>query len=85
MAIVEFFLKGFSSWKTTAMGVAVLIGTLGNFLAAVSLAVTALFDGDPSTIVDWTALSSGFAAITAGFGLIFARDNTKSSEQVGAK
>lgn len=85
MAIVEFFLKGFTSWKTTAMGLAVLADSAGKFLSAASQAVTALFDGDPSTSVDFAALKAAAALVTVGFGLIFARDNTKSSEQVGAK
>ncbi len=85
MAIIEFVLKGFTSWKTTLMGITVLIGSLGKLLAAVSLAATALLDGDPSTVADWEAVSAAFVAVSIGFGLIFARDNSKSSESVGAK
>lgn len=84
MAIVEWVLKGFTSWKTTAIGIAVEIGYVGQFAGAVSQTVTAIFDGDPSTNPDWVALKTSAALVAAGFGLIFARDNNKSSEDVGA-
>ena len=41
----------------------------------------ALFDGNPSTEPDYAAL---VAAVMAGLGLIFARDNSVTSEQAGA-
>lgn len=63
------------SWKTTAGGV-------GAILAAVGGAVSLMFDGNPNTNPDWTSV---IAAVTAGFGLIFARDNSVSSEDAGAK
>lgn len=85
MKIIEFVLKGFTSWKTTAMGIGVLIGYLGQFLNDVSVAVTALFDGDPTTNLDFAALKASFALVAMGVGLIFARDNDKSSEDVKAK
>lgn len=62
------------SWKTTAGGV-------GTILAAVGGALTMLFDGNPATNPDWTIV---IAAVTTGLGLIFARDNNKTSEQVNA-
>lgn len=40
-----------------------------------------MLDADPNTNPDWTAL---IAAVTAGVGLIAARDNDKSSEDVGS-
>jgi hypothetical protein len=63
------------SWKTSAAGI-------GALLVAIGGALTATFDADPTTNADWAAV---IAAAVAGFGLIFARDNDKSSEQVGAK
>lgn len=63
------------SWKTSAAGI-------GAILVAIGSAITAMFDGDPSTVADWGAV---VAAIIAGIGLIAARDNDKSSETVGAK
>lgn len=63
------------SWQTTAAGVAAI-------LAAVAGAVQLLTDGDPSTNPDW---NTTVTAIIAGVGLIFARDNNKTSERAGAK
>ncbi len=62
------------SWKTTLAGIAALI-------AAIALAIAHQFDSDPATVADWSAV---IAAITAGVGLLLARDNDKSSEDVGA-
>ncbi len=61
------------SWKTTLLGILVLIG------AFVSGAM-ATFDSDPTTVIDMGEI---IAAIT-GLGLFAARDNDKSSEDVGA-
>lgn len=66
-------LKG--SWKTTAAGIAAIVVLLGN-------AAVALLDGDTATNVDWSSL---FAGVSAGLIGIFARDNNKSSEEVGVK
>lgn len=63
------------SWRTT-------VGGIGTILVAIGSALQALFDGNPNTNPDWTVT---IAAITTGFGLIFARDNKVSSEAVGAK
>lgn len=64
-----------SSWKTTVTGIAALLTVIGG-------AATALLDGNPATNPDWTLL---IAAVTTAFGLIFARDNKVTSEDVGAK
>jgi len=63
------------SWKTTVSGIAAII-------AAIALAVAHEFDADPATVADWGAV---MATIAAGIGLLYARDNNKSSEKVGAK
>ena len=63
------------SWQTSLAGV-------GAIMAAVGGALKAQFDGDPTTIADW---SSVVPAIIAGVCLLFARDNNKTSEQVLAK
>jgi hypothetical protein len=63
------------SWKTTAAGI-------GAVLVAVGSALNATFDADPATVADW---GSVVAAIIAGIGLIFARDNGVTSEAAGAK
>jgi hypothetical protein len=64
-----------SSWKTTAAGI-------GAILVAVGSALSATFDADPATVADWGAV---VAAVIAGAGLLFARDNNVSSEAAGAK
>lgn len=55
------------NWKTTAAGV-------GAILVAVGGALKALFDGDPATNLD---VAATIAAITAGIGLIAAKDAEK--------
>jgi uncharacterized membrane protein YhhN len=64
-----------SSWKTSVAG-------LGAILVAVGVAITAMVDNDPTTTPDWGIV---FAAVLAGVGLFFARDNNISSESAGAK
>ena len=56
--------------KTTLAGV-------GAILVAVGGALKALFDGDASTNVD---LTTTIAAVTAGIGLIWAKDADKKPE-----
>ena len=56
--------------KTTLAGI-------GAILVAVGGAMKALFDGDPSTNLDPTAT---IAAISAGIGLIMAKDATEKLE-----
>ena len=63
------------SWKTTLAGI-------GTILTAIGFALTAQFDSDPLTVVNWTTT---IAAFMAGIGLITARDNNRTSEDVGAK
>ena len=63
------------SWKTTAAGIAAIV-------AAVALAISHQFDTDPATVADWSAV---ITALTAGVGLVLARDNDKTSEQAGAQ
>lgn len=60
------------SWKTTAAGIAAI-------LVAVGTAIKALTDGDPTTSIDIGTL---IAAVMAGVGLLCARDNDKSSEDI---
>jgi hypothetical protein len=67
--------KTMQSYRTTILGV-IAVGT------AVLNAAKAIFDGDPSTVFD---LELTIAAVSAGLGLIFARDNGVTSEQAGAK
>lgn len=63
------------SWKTTTSGIAAII-------AAVAGAVQLYLDGNPATNPDFPTV---IAAITAGVGLITARDNNVTSEEAKAK
>lgn len=65
-----------TSWKTTLCGILGIIG------AGITMIGIPLLDNDPTTVANWTAF--GTTVVTA-LGLLFARDNDKSSEQVGAK
>jgi hypothetical protein len=56
--------------KTTLAGI-------GAILVAVGGAMKALFDGDPSTNLD---LTTTIAAVTAGVGLIWAKDAQNKPE-----
>ncbi|CAB4140913.1 hypothetical protein UFOVP401_17 [uncultured Caudovirales phage] len=58
-----------TNMKTTVLGIATI-------LTAVSSAAIALFDGDPATSFD---IGSVIAAITAGIGLIMAKDAEKKA------
>jgi hypothetical protein len=66
--------KSSGSWKTTGVGVAAFVGALG-------YALVALWDGDVETVPNWEVVVGAFVGMV---GLIFARDNDKSSEDVGA-
>jgi len=58
------------NWKTTLAGI-------GAILIAAGGALKALFDGDPATNLD---VAATIAAITAGIGLIAAKDADKKPE-----
>ena len=61
--------------RTTSLGAgAIAIAVIG--------AAMAFFDGDPATNVD---IDATMAAISAGLGLIFARDANITSEEAGEK
>lgn len=74
-AFSKLFSAVFGSWKTTVLGVGTILGTVGNFIVY-------NLDADPNTDMPIGILISG---VTAGVGLIMARDNDKKSEDVGAK
>jgi hypothetical protein len=56
------------NWKTTLAGI-------GAILIAAGGALRAAFDNDPSTNID---IASTIAAVTAGIGLIMAKDAEKT-------
>jgi len=67
--------KNLKSWKTSAVGF--LSG-----LVIVATQIIALLDTDPATVFSYEALVAALAVMGIGF---FARDNDKSSEEVGTK
>lgn len=60
------------SWKTSLAGVITLLSVISHVLNALV----------NTTPIDWTFVSTGLAT---GYGLLVARDNNRSSEEVGAK
>lgn len=72
-SLINFILKG--SWLTRLLGIFIIlqdIGTTG----------VALLDSNPATVVDWKLFAVTFAA---GWGIAIARQNSKTSEEVGLK
>jgi hypothetical protein len=65
-------IKALASWKTTLMGVS-------GALTALGMAAKGLSDGD----VELAMQSTG--GFIVAMGLIFARDNDKSSQDVGCR
>ena len=63
------------SWRTTTTGILAIVVSIAG-------AVKAELDGDATTSADWGAVA---AAIIAGVGLIAARDNRVSSQDVGIR
>lgn len=63
------------SWTTQLTGIAAL-------LTLVSTTLNQLFDGDAATNPDWNIVVAG---VMTALGLITARQNGKTSEDVGAK
>lgn len=61
------------SWKTTAAGIAGILGMLGT-------AVSAMLDGNPATDPQWSIV---IPAVITSAGLLFARDANVTSEQQG--
>ena len=64
------------SWKTT------LCGILGVVAAGITMVAQPILDGDPSTLPQWGVFGT---TVAAAVGLLFARDNDRSSEDVGAR
>jgi hypothetical protein len=65
-----------TSWKTTTFSITSVLATV------LAMIVNPLLDGNPETNPNWT---EAMPVILAGLGLLFARDNNKSSKQIGVE
>lgn len=65
------------SWRTTTTGALAIVASL-------IPAAIALLDGDPSTVVDWNAIGIVVMGLLTGGGLMAARDNKVTSQNVKA-
>ena len=63
------------SWKTTSAAVLAVV-------IAICVALKAMWDGDAATVADWGYVAT---AIVTAIGLFFARDNSVTSKDAGAK
>lgn len=63
-----------TSWKTTTGGITAIV-------AAIAGAINLMVDNDPATNPDWSVV---MPIIIGAFAILFARDNDKTSEDVGA-
>jgi hypothetical protein len=63
------------SWKTTIAAILGLVSLL-------ALQLANLLDDDPATMFDWALIGTHLPVI---FGLLFARDNDVSSQDVGIR
>lgn len=64
------------SWQTSMAGLSAIT------VAVFSMIIQPLTDGNPETNPDYNV---AITAIIAGIGLLFARDDNKTSEETGAK
>ena len=63
-----------TSWKTTTFSITSMLATI------LALVVNPLLDDNPNTNPQW---NEAIPVIIAGAGLLFARDNNKSSKALG--
>jgi len=67
-----------NSWQTTILGGIILVGVFAYWIAT-------LFDGDPTTTISLKEIIGSLVALAGAGAAIMARDNSKTSEQVGAQ
>ena len=65
------FGAGARSWKTTTAAIAAAVSAIG-------AAVNAELDNDPETVANWMEVAT---VVIFAFGLLFARDADKSTEE----
>lgn len=74
-------LKG--SWKTSATGIGMIFAGLGGLCAMIAKVMNEGVGVVDEQFIQGATLAIG--SISGGVGLVFARDNNRSSEEVGAK
>ena len=62
------------SWKSSLMGVFLLVSSVGTLLSAVSGSAIALIDGNPSTVPDWATVTMSATAVGVAFKLIWQKE-----------
>jgi hypothetical protein len=62
------------SWKSSLLGVFVLVSSLGTLLTAVAGSASALIDGNPGTVPDWATVTMAATACGVAFKLIWAKE-----------
>lgn len=62
------------SWKSSLMGVFVLVSSVGTLLTAVAGSAKALIDGDPNTVPDWATVTMAATAVGVAFKLIWQKE-----------
>lgn len=62
------------SWKSSLLGVFVLVSSVGTLLSAGAGSATALIDGDPSTVPDWATVTMAATAVGVAFKMIWSKE-----------
>ena len=62
------------SWKSSLLGVFVLVSSIGTLLTSVASSAQAMFDGIPSTVPDWSTVTMAATAVGAAFKLIWQKE-----------
>lgn len=63
------------SWKSSLLGVFVLLSSVGTLLSAVGSAASALIDGNPATNPDWATVTMSATAVGVAFKLIWQKED----------
>lgn len=62
------------SWKSSLLGVFVLVSSVGTLLTSVASSASALFDGNPATVADWSTVTMAATAAGVAFKLIWQKE-----------
>lgn len=59
-------LSRLTSWRSSLIGVVLIVGFVGTALTETATSVTALLDGDPATSANWSTVTLAWGAVTFG-------------------